>query len=80
MAKEVLLTSKATESCVGFFEQLPPGVISSVFLNDELRQGTGDRRLEQWFNPDYLIRCAAVFAIGGENFEMPRLQGPTIID
>lgn len=64
------------EAGVGFFEHLPSNVIADIKMNEQMKEGVEDPRLLQWFDEDFLIRNAAIFALGGTN-GLPRLQTPT---
>lgn len=65
-------------SRVGHFEKLPAWVIDGVEINQHMADGIDDRRLQKWFNPDFLINHAAVFALGRKEGGLKRLQTPTM--
>lgn len=78
LSRQERKTQKETISHIGHFEHLPEKVIADIELNEEMKNAVTDPRLLRFFNKDFLLRNAALFAVGTAKGSTKRLQTSTM--
>ena len=64
-------------SLVASFERMPVSVFDDIEPNAEMAERVWDTRLKAWFDPDFLVKHAAVFALGRSTGSQKLVQTPT---